>query len=309
MKTFVPDYYSDFKCLAGHCRHSCCIGWEVDIDPDTLNYYKSVEGDFGHRLNSNISYNEETAYFAMDSCGRCPFLNGDGLCDIMINLGFDKVSQICDDHPRFRNFYSDRTEIGLGMSCEAVAGLILSKQDKMQLVCTEGDDELLWPEEEDFLDFRDEIFRILQNREFPVEKRIENMADYCGVKIRHFAPHQQAELFSSLERLDVERDILLNMLAETENLPYLPDVYDVPFEQLAVYLAYRHLTESLDDGRLSGRVQFIVQFFALIRNICAAYYSVHNEFSVEAMAEICRIFSAETEYSPDNMDRLFDIFS
>lgn len=309
MKTFVPDYYSDFKCLAGHCRHSCCIGWEVDIDADTLNYYKSVDGEFGHRLNSNISYNEETAYFAMDSCGRCPFLNGDGLCDIMINLGFDKVSQICDDHPRFRNFYSDRTEIGLGISCEAVAGLVLSKQDKMQLVCTEGDDELLWPEEEDFLDFRDDIFRILQNRELPTEKRIENMAGYCDVKIRPFTPHQQAELFSSLERLDVERDILLNMLSETENLPHLPDVYDVPFEQLAVYLAYRHLTESLDDGRLSGRVQFIVQFFALIRNICAAYYSVHNEFSVEAMAEICRIFSAEIEYSPDNMDRLFDIFS
>lgn len=92
MKTFVPDYYNDFKCLAGDCKHSCCIGWEIDIDADTLEYYNSVEGDFGKRLKNNISHNEDTAFFAMDSCGRCPFLNEKGLCDIMLNLGFDKVS-------------------------------------------------------------------------------------------------------------------------------------------------------------------------------------------------------------------------
>ena len=63
MKIYVPDYYKDFRCLAGDCKHSCCIGWEIDIDEDTLDYYKSVEGEFGERLKNNISYNDETAYF------------------------------------------------------------------------------------------------------------------------------------------------------------------------------------------------------------------------------------------------------
>ncbi len=311
MKTFVPDYYNDFRCLAGDCRHSCCIGWEIDIDSDTLEFYNSVDGEFGERLKNNISYNDETAYFAMDSCGRCPFLNEKGLCDIMINLGFDKVSQICDDHPRFRNFYSDRTEIGLGMSCEAVAMQILSKQDKTQLICIEGDDELLWPEEEDFLALREEIFDILQNRELPVTVRVEKMTEYCGVEIKQMTALEQAQLFSSLERLDAVRDELLGELASARNqMSVLPDnTLEVPFEQLAVYLAFRHLTESLDDDRLAGRVQFIAQFFALIRNLCAVHYSRAGKIAVEDMAEICRIFSAEIEYSPDNMDKLFDIFS
>ena len=55
MKIVVPDYYKDFKCLAGDCKHSCCIGWEIDIDADTLEYYKSVDGEFGERLKNNIS--------------------------------------------------------------------------------------------------------------------------------------------------------------------------------------------------------------------------------------------------------------
>ena len=27
-----PDFYGKFKCTAEKCRHSCCIGWEIDID-------------------------------------------------------------------------------------------------------------------------------------------------------------------------------------------------------------------------------------------------------------------------------------
>ena len=30
MTVTVPSYYKDFKCIADKCRHSCCIGWEID---------------------------------------------------------------------------------------------------------------------------------------------------------------------------------------------------------------------------------------------------------------------------------------
>ena len=46
----------------------------------------------------------------------------------------------------------------------------------------------------------------------------------------------------------------------------------------------------------------------LIRNLWAVIYSEKGELTLEDMAEICRIYSAETEYSPDNMDILFDKF-
>lgn len=309
MKTVVPDYYKDFKCLAGDCKHSCCIGWEIDIDADTLAYYNSVEGEFGQRLKDNISYNEETAYFAMDDCGRCPFLNGKGLCDIMINLGFDKVSQICDDHPRFRNFYSDRTEIGLGLSCESVAMQILSKTDKTKLVALEDGDELLWEDEEDFLDLRNDLFDILQDRNLTIDQRIEKFCKVCEIENINYTPAQQAEIILSLERLDPVRDELMTKLQKAENL-VLPDDDKIhtAIEQLMVYFAFRHLTESLDDGRFAGRAGFVVFSTKLIRNLWATIYAEKGRLTLEDMAEICRIYSAETEYSTDNMDMLFDKF-
>ena len=309
MKIVVPDYYKDFKCLAGDCKHSCCIGWEIDIDADTLEYYKSVEGEFGERLKNNISYNDETAYFAMDNCGRCPFLNQSGLCDIMINLGFDKVSQICDDHPRFRNFYSDREEIGLGLSCESVAMQILSKTDKTQLVALEEDDELLWEDEEDFLDLRDDLFEILQDRNLSIDQRIEKFCAICEIENADYTPSQQAEIILSLERLDEVRDELMAKLQNSVNLVLPADEkIDIATEQLLVYFAFRHLTESLDDERFAGRAGYVVFSTKVIRNLWAVVYGEKGELTLEDMAEICRIYSAETEYSPDNMDILFDKF-
>ena len=50
MKIFAPDYYRDFKCSAGNCRHSCCIGWEIDIDYETAELYKNVPGKYDMKL-------------------------------------------------------------------------------------------------------------------------------------------------------------------------------------------------------------------------------------------------------------------
>ena len=55
MQILVPDYYKDFKCIADKCKHNCCIGWEIDIDDDTLEYYNKVGGVLGERFKENIS--------------------------------------------------------------------------------------------------------------------------------------------------------------------------------------------------------------------------------------------------------------
>ena len=36
MKTYAPKYYQQFHCIADKCKHSCCIGWEIDIDKDVF---------------------------------------------------------------------------------------------------------------------------------------------------------------------------------------------------------------------------------------------------------------------------------
>lgn len=116
MKLIAPEYYTKFHCIADKCRHSCCVGWGIAIDPDKLVYYRSIEGEFGARLQKGIAEADDAAQFILDDEERCPFLNRTGLCDMITALGEDALCQICRDHPRFRNFYADRTEIGWGFA-------------------------------------------------------------------------------------------------------------------------------------------------------------------------------------------------
>lgn len=311
MKLVAPEYYEKFKCIAGKCKHSCCIGWEIDVDSDTLDYYNSISGEFGERLKNNIITEGETAHFCLAENDRCPFLNEKGLCDIIIQLGEEALCQICDDHPRYRNFYSDREEIGVGMSCEAAAMLILAQRKKTQLVTLCGAEEVLWDEETEFIKIRGKLWDILQNREKNIDSRVNDLFGYCGITEIEKAPKQWAQIYKGLERLDVVWDKVLEALAYAdENSLALPQTewIETAFEQLLVYFTYRHLADSLDDGRFIARVQFAVQSYRMIKWISAMHFNRYGSIDIETVAEIARIYSAEIEYSTDNIDALLDIF-
>lgn len=40
-----PAYYKAFRCIGSDCTENCCIGWEIDVDEDSLAYYETVPGD------------------------------------------------------------------------------------------------------------------------------------------------------------------------------------------------------------------------------------------------------------------------
>ena len=50
MQNAYPDYYPLFHCIADRCRHNCCIGWEIDVDGDSLAAYDQIGGEMGERL-------------------------------------------------------------------------------------------------------------------------------------------------------------------------------------------------------------------------------------------------------------------
>ena len=159
MKVIVPDYYSRFRCIAGACRHTCCEGWEVDIDAESLLRYRTMAD-----ITPQIEESDDTPHFRLGENERCPFLNSDKLCDLILRHGEDILCQICRDHPRFRSFWSDRTEIGLGLVCEEAGRLILSQEKPMELVVLsdDGTDAALPEDEAWLLAYRDEL---LQNIE------------------------------------------------------------------------------------------------------------------------------------------------
>ena len=68
-----PDYYNEFTCIATKCSHNCCIGWEIDIDRDSFDFYSSLTGDFGKKLKENID-TSNGPHFVLGEKERCPFL-------------------------------------------------------------------------------------------------------------------------------------------------------------------------------------------------------------------------------------------
>ena len=162
-----PSYYHKFKCIADKCKNNCCIGWEIDIDCDTLDLYNSIDGEMGDKIRKNIVGDEP--HFALKENGRCPFLNESGLCDIIIELGDGALSDICYLHPRFSNFYPSFTETGLGLSCEEAARIILSEEEKTTVKIP--DNISLTAEEKIFLKKRQEILAVLQKREKSLSER------------------------------------------------------------------------------------------------------------------------------------------
>ena len=167
-----PLYYRQFRCIGSDCTDNCCIGWEIDIDPETLADYQRVSGAFGKKLRDAIAIpapdSAENAHFILDSAQRCPFLNNRNLCDIFIRLGESHLCQICTDHPRFYTWLSGGREEGIGLCCEAAARLILQSTGFPQWEVLHATDapadgpEETDPLEQTLLSMRDELFHLIK---------------------------------------------------------------------------------------------------------------------------------------------------
>ena len=288
MTIITPNYYKKFKCIADKCNHSCCIGWEIDIDDITLNKYKSVKNAFAHTLNSNISF-EESPHFKLDINERCPFLNNQGLCDIITNLGEDMLCQICSDHPRFRNFYEDYEEIGLGLCCEAAAEIILTQKEKTTFNLPS--EVLKIPA----VKFRENIFDILQDRKFSIDERIDNILTFINAKFPINIDWYNA--FNELEKLDKSWNKYLLRIKNGIDCDTLNNSLDTAYEQLLIYLIYRHFLDGQYDNMFKERILFAVLIYKVIKKM-------NNSNTVEELIEIARLYSCEIEYSDENINTI-----
>ena len=81
MEYTIPHYFEQFRCVAAECEDTCCAGWQIVIDDETIEKYKNVGGAFGNRLRNSIDW-EKGCFCQYDK--RCAFLNEDNLCDLHI---------------------------------------------------------------------------------------------------------------------------------------------------------------------------------------------------------------------------------
>lgn len=128
----IPDFYPHFCCKAGDCRHTCCKGWEIDIDDDTAAYYHELQGPLGETIRSHIEKGEDAWHFILTKDESCPFLRTDGLCRLIREGGEDLLCDICRLHPRFFEWLTDDSGHeyqlgGVGLACEAACELLLKE--------------------------------------------------------------------------------------------------------------------------------------------------------------------------------------
>ena len=301
MKTYAPSYFPLFRCLMGACRHSCCIGWEIDIDDNTYRKYAALDA-CGAEILPKLEKDECGAHIALKPDGRCPFLTDGGLCRLIIDHGEDVLSDICTDHPRFRSYFTGITEIGLGLSCEAASMLVLSQKDPFSLILLSDDgemeDEMDEYEEEIYL-LRNRLLEIARDRAEPIDMRIRKimeMTDCAG-----FSMPEMVSYLKTLERLD---DAWLDLLSEIENEPaaYAPidPALFLPAEQFLSYLLFRHMPEALETCDEQGAALLCcflqVLFITLVNRRIKSGLSAQ----MEDICEIARMISSEIEYSDEN---------
>ncbi len=144
MSVWYPDFYPAFRCKAAECLHSCCRGWEIDVDDESAAYYHALPGKLGEELWAALWEDEEGWHFRLDGEERCPFLQRDGLCRLICRLGEEALCDICALHPRFFQEIGENELWGLGLSCEAAAEQLLM-QKELCFLCNETGERLMLP--------------------------------------------------------------------------------------------------------------------------------------------------------------------
>lgn len=341
MLVTIPSFYKNFKCTADKCSDSCCIGWEIDIDTDTYEYYKSVGGKFGERLKKDIETDGDV-HFRLNG-ERCAFLNNKNLCDIYINCGKERLCEICAEHPRFHEWFGDYKESGLGLCCEEACRLLFENDFSLYFETIETDEA---PDNREFdgelfsllYDTRKEIFEILQNRNIALRYRLkiiiqltEQIQDYIDFGIEpkinpieisdsarkdnYNAEKYYKKLLSLLKKLEpISPDYpeylrnLENKLPEIlESLPYFSDYFEsrnAEYENIAVYTVYRYLMKATFDGDILSKVKFAETFVAAVFLFNCYTLLTTGDFTMTDRINNVKMFSKEVEYCEENLERI-----
>ena len=318
----VPDYFEDFRCLAGACPHSCCEAWEVVLDEATVKRYRALPGPLGDKLRAAMEQREEEVCFPLRG-GRCPFWDTDNLCEIHKALGAEATSETCRAHPRFIEEYDGNIrEVTLAASCPAANELLLSSAAPLTFPVTEAGEvpEDLVP----LFALRERMLTLVQEGEMPLKERLfwllalaeeaqaaldreeeELLLDLAEAELSCGAdgsPSGEPLFPAALEALG-ELEILggdwPELLEAGKTAPGLDlEEHAALLGRICAYFLFRWVCKAVGDGDLLSKVQL-----ALLGTLTAARLG-----SLCGLGEALRRFCREVEHSGENLDALQEKF-
>jgi lysine-N-methylase len=198
-------HYPQFRCIGAACEDTCCDGWQVSVDQKTYEKYQQCSHpELGPQLQQWVQIQPAAAgrnNFARIalSGSRCPFLS-EQLCSIQKELGEDHLGRTCATFPRIHNRVAGVVERSLDLSCPEAARLLLTDPSPASFHQVERDGEERYDLGADsshphpyFWEIRSALLSILQDRRYPVAKRLVLMGHVCD-KLSELAKNGHDEL-------------------------------------------------------------------------------------------------------------------
>lgn len=325
MFTIKPDFYDEFKCIADKCTDSCCIGWEIDVDEAALEKYYKINTPFGEEIRSEIIKSEDGSNcFALKENDRCPFLNKQNLCNIIINCGEDCLCDICREHPRFYEWFPGVTECGLGLCCEEVCRLLLENDEPFSLVEENDGEEIILETTEDVAEsdyyiflsaFREKILEILFSKDIGFEEKLVNILSkaeaFCGKKIKIRNYKNSIELLKKTEPIDDSWTKFIKALSgKLETISGIEAEFkentngDMLYSKILAYIIYRHFIKAVFDKSIKERICFAVEGVRFVYLCDMKTYFEKGELTLKDRIENLKNWSKQVEYSAENTELL-----
>lgn len=159
MKVHELSFYSQFHCTMENCPDTCCHGWQIILDRETVRKYRTRKDLTGLRLRSALTRQNGTVLFK-NSKGKCPFLTKDRLCGIQLSLGESYLPDVCRIFPRHRISYGFFAEELLFLSCPQASRLFLDNLDHLHFETAEREAACVYSGTNDDPDYLQELLEI-----------------------------------------------------------------------------------------------------------------------------------------------------
>ena len=298
MKLITPSFYKNFECIAGACPDSCCQGWEVDADEESLSYYKTLSGCLREKIDSVLDKDEfGNTIFRLADKKRCPFLNNENLCDMHIAIGGEHTPYTCRTFPRFINDFGGTREMGISFSCPVASDMMWNLNEDFSFdteinslppSLNDIDAELYFK----LLTYRKKAYSIMQNREAEIKDRLITLLDFAAdiqKELDNYCENgSETQFFDVFCNPEVINNEWVEKVKNHSTEPVFPA--DTICENIAMYFLFRYFLTAVYDFDVLSKIKM-----AVIGVLIPAYFG--ND------AWTIHLWSKETEHSDVNMER------
>ena len=211
--------YDKFKCIADKCEFTCCKGWEINIDNSTYNKWKNENLDY--LLEKVEAKDKKEVYFInKENHEDCPFLDKQGLCNIVKNHGEEYLSLTCHTFPRIENVFDDRRELSLSCSCKEVVEIISNLNKKINLSL---ENYIRINDDLSELRIREALIYIMQQENISLEYKLIICFEMLLSILENESFNKKEDLLEEIEKYR-DRNYIQNIILTYKNIEL--DIYD-----------------------------------------------------------------------------------